>query len=90
MVSTEVLLINKEIPNDKINEMLEKIEKIDGIEWTLGYSKIAENLPKTMIPDDIHKIFENDKYQIIIINSLISVSVLYSCKLPIRRKVWNM
>ncbi len=69
IVSAEVLLVDKDIPDYKVSEMLEKIEKIDGIEWTLGYSKIAENLPKTMIPDDIHKIFENDKYQIIIINS---------------------
>ncbi len=69
IVSAEVLLIDKNIPDYKVSEMLDKIEKIDGIEWTLGYSKLAGNLPKNMLPDDISKVFENDKYQMIIINS---------------------
>lgn len=70
MVSMELLLINKDIPDYKINEMLEKIEKLDGIEWTLGYSKIAgAGLPKEAIPKDLLEVFQNDKYQMIIINS---------------------
>lgn len=69
IVSAEVLLINKDIPDYKVSEMLGKIEKVDGIEWTLGYSKVTGNLPKNMLPDDIRKVFENDQYQMIIINS---------------------
>ena len=49
--------------------MLEKIEELDGIEWTLGYSKIAGNMPQTVLPSEISNVFENDKYQMIIINS---------------------
>ena len=26
----------------KVNEMMEKIENLDGIEWCIGYSKIAK------------------------------------------------
>lgn len=70
MVSTEIALVNKDIPNYKLNEMLDKIEKIDGIEWSLGYSKIAgSELPEQMLSDDIKSVFENDKYQLLIINS---------------------
>ena len=70
MVSTEMALVNKDIPNYKLNEMLEKIEKLDGIEWTLSYSKIAgSEFPDEMLSDNIKSVFENDRYQLIIINS---------------------
>ena len=71
MVSTELLLVDKNMPDYKLNEMLDKIESLDGIEWTLSYSKISKevNIPKEMIPEDIRSIFESDKYQMVIINS---------------------
>ena len=71
MVSTELLLVDKNMPDYKLNEMLDKIESLDGIEWTLSYSKISKevNIPKEMLPEDIKSIFESDKYQMVIINS---------------------
>ena len=71
MVSTELLLVDKNMPDYKLNEMLDKIESLDGIEWTLSYSKISKevNIPKEMLPEDITSIFESDKYQMVIINS---------------------
>lgn len=69
IVSAEVLLIDKQIPDYKVNEMLNKIENLDGIEWTLGYSKVAGEIPKSILPDNIKNVFENEKYQMIIINS---------------------
>lgn len=71
MVSTELLLVDKNMPDYKLNEMLDKIESLDGIEWTLSYSKISKevNIPKKMLPEDITSIFESDKYQMVIINS---------------------
>ncbi len=69
IVSAEVLLVDKDIPDYKVNEMLDKIEEVEGIEWTLGYSKIAGNIPESMLPQDISSNFKNDKYQMIIINS---------------------
>ncbi len=70
MVSTELALISKDVPNYKVNEMLKEIEKIDGIEWALGYSKIAgTELPDNILSEDVKSIFENDKYQLVIINS---------------------
>lgn len=70
MVSTELLLCDKNMPNYKVDEMVKKIEELDGIEWTIGYSKIAQNeIPKEAMPEDILSIFQSDKYQMIIINS---------------------
>ena len=70
IVSTELILINKDIPDYEVNKMLDEIDLIDGIEWSLGYSKIGGNgLPKEILPKDIKNIFENDKYQMLIVNS---------------------
>lgn len=70
IVSAEILLLDKNIPDYKENEMLEKIEKLDGIEWTMSYSKISKGtIPMEILPDDILSVFESDKHKLIIINS---------------------
>ena len=76
MVSTEVLLVNKDMPDYKLNEMLDKIENLDGIEWTLSYSRISQatNIPKEMLSDDIKSVFEKNNYQMIIVNSKYEVA----------------
>lgn len=70
MVSTEIALVNKDMPDYKLNEMLSKIEKIDGIEWTISYSKIAgTEFPIEMVSSDIKSVFQNGDYQLVLINS---------------------
>ena len=70
MVSTELLLVDKDMPNYKVNEIMDKIDNLDGIEWTIGYSKMGDaGIPKEAMPSDILDIFQSDKYQMIIINS---------------------
>ena len=70
MVSTEILLLDKNVPDSQVNEMLEKIENLDGIEWSLSLAKITElGIPREMIPSEILEKVQNDRYQLIIINS---------------------
>lgn len=69
IVSAEVLLVDKDIPNYKVSEMLDKIEAIEGIEWTVGYSKVASVIPESILSNDMKSIFENNDYQMMIINS---------------------
>ena len=70
MVSTEVILIDKNLDDNKVNEMLDRIDNLEGMKWSLGLSKTQElGIPKDMLPDEIKEKFQNDKYQMIIINS---------------------
>ena len=70
MVSTEIALIDKDIPNYKVNEMLNKIDDLDGVEFALGYSKITESgIPEEIIPEDIKSVFQTGDYQLIVISS---------------------
>jgi len=70
MVSTELILVDKDLPDEKINQMIEEIENVDGIEWVVGVSKLKDlGIPKEMLPNDILEKLETDKYQLILLNS---------------------
>lgn len=70
MVSMELLLVNKDMPDYQVSQMINEIENVDGIKWCIGYSKICDlGIPKEVLPSSISDIFQNDKYQMIIINS---------------------
>ena len=70
MVSMELLLVDKDMPDYQVSQMINEIENVDGIKWCIGYSKIADlGIPKEVLPSSISSIFQNDKYQMIIINS---------------------
>ncbi len=70
MVSMELLLVNKDMPDYQVSQMINEIENVDGIKWCIGYSKIGDlGIPKEVLPSSISDIFQNDKYQMIIINS---------------------
>lgn len=69
MVSTEVILVDAKLPDYKVNEMLKEIDNVDGIGWTLGYPKVSGALPEQMLSNDIKSVFENDKYQMLLVNS---------------------
>ncbi len=70
MVSMELLLVDKDLPDSTVNKMLDEIEELDGIEWALGFSKVSSlGIPREMIPEEAIDVFQNDEYQMIIINS---------------------
>ena len=50
MTSMELLLVNKDMPDYEVNKMVEEIEKVEGIEWTLDYSKIGS----MGVPEEMH------------------------------------
>ena len=70
MKSTQIVLVDKNLKDSTVNNMLEEIDKLDGVEWSISKSKITNGLiPKSVLPDDIKDVFESDKYQLVLINS---------------------
>ena len=70
IVSVSLALVDKDMPKYEANKMLKEIDQLDGINWTIGYSKLDNsNIPKEMIPNDILDVFQSDKYQMILISS---------------------
>ena len=70
MVSVEMILVNNQLPDKDIKTITNEIEKLDGIQWVLGSSKISDlGIPKDMIPKDILNKIETDKYTLILVSS---------------------
>ncbi len=70
LVSQEMVLIDKNIENSKINQMIEEIEKLEGIDLTLSYSKLSDlGIPEEILPKELTQVFKGDKHQLILINS---------------------
>lgn len=70
MVSMQIALVNKDLPDETVSNMLDEIDKLDGVEWSIAKSKILDStIPNEVIPEDIINVFESDEYQMIMINS---------------------
>ncbi len=59
MMTTHMVLISKDVPNYEVGEIIEEIEKLDGIESVLSYQKlIGPSIPEEFIPESIKDRFE--------------------------------
>ena len=71
IVSPELLMVDNKLSNEQVNQMLSEIDKVDGIDWALSLTKLEkEGIPEEILPDDLISKVKNDKYKIVIINSL--------------------
>ena len=75
MVSTQIALIDKDMKPDQAKEMIDKIKEQDGVNGVIGLQELVgdtisgDSISKEMIPKGILETFENDQYQLLIINS---------------------
>ncbi len=70
IVSPEIILLDRNMSASTVNELVERIENLDGIEFVLSFSKLKEKgITENMLSEDIISIFENEQYQMLLINS---------------------
>ena len=70
MNSTHILLADSQMKAKDAEEMLERIDEVDGVKAAIGIdSIIGPSVPKDMIPKSVREIIEDDKYQMILISS---------------------
>lgn len=75
IVSPEIILIDKNIKETELLSLTNELNKMDGINLVLAPKSINDfGLPSYMIDDEILKYVENDKYQLIIINSTYDIA----------------
>jgi predicted RND superfamily exporter protein len=73
IVSPEMVLLDKNIKKDKVDSLVKELESVEGIDLVLAPNTLT-NMPISMLPDDLEEIMNNDKYQLIIINSIYEVA----------------
>mgnify|MGYP004624490177 FL=1 len=75
IVSPEIILIDNNIKSDKLSELTNKLDSLDGVNLVFSKSKITDlGLMEDMIPEEINSILNNDKYTVIFVNSLYEVA----------------
>ena len=75
IVSPEIILLNKDLKTEKVEEMVDKIEEIDGIDFVLSFSKLKDlGISESMLSKDIVDIFESDRYQMLLLNSTYDIA----------------
>ena len=75
IASPEFILINKDLKGNKLDELSEELENLEGIDMVLTPGKIESlGIPDSFIPDKLKKVYKTDKYQLIIVNSTYDVA----------------
>ncbi len=75
IVSPEVILIDKDMKNNTMNEMIDKIKELKGVDLVLSPSELSElAIPDEIMSDELKSIFESDQYKIVFINSTYEVA----------------
>ncbi len=72
IVSPTFILLDKNLSDDKVIELSNKLKELDGIDMVLTTKDIG--IPTSMLPDELLSNIETDKYQIMIINSTYEVA----------------
>ncbi len=75
MNTTHILLVDSDVPSPEVGKMLKEIESVDGVKWALGLDSIVgPAVPSGMIPKSLTEMLKNDKYQMVLINSIYKVA----------------
>lgn len=68
--SMEIILINKDISSNKIEEMTTEIKSLKGVQFAVSPAKIKEiGIPSNLLDKNINKLINNDKYQLMLVSS---------------------
>lgn len=70
VVSPEIILVDKDLKPTKVDEMVEEIKNVDGIDFVLSTSELSKyGINMNVLSEDVKNAFVSDKYQMIMVNS---------------------
>ena len=70
MNSTHIIRCDSSLEPKEVNEMMSKIDDVDGVKATLGLdSLVGPTVPREMIPSDIKEVVMDENYQMLMISS---------------------
>ncbi len=75
MVSMEIVLLDKNLKQNDMNNLIKDLENTEGIDFVLSMAKLQElNITNDIIPEDLKKVFISDKYQMLMFNSIYDIA----------------
>lgn len=70
IVSQEIILVDQKMKNHTMNQMVDEIKNVDGIDMVLSPSTLTKyGINNDLLNDEIKKIYETDRYKMILISS---------------------
>lgn len=70
MSNMHMILMQKEMDAKEKRKMLEEIDEVEGVKWSLGMNTLfGPTIPESMIPDDMRKMLQSDNYELAFICS---------------------
>ena len=70
LISQAMVLVDSKLSDNEINEMIEEINGLSGIESVISSNMFSKyGITNDIIPAKIQNVFETDKYKLILINS---------------------
>ena len=68
--TTHMALLSSALPQKDMNEMLKKMEKVDGVKYAIGLnSVVGTDVPEEIVPDSLKNDLENDQYRLLLVNT---------------------
>ena len=75
MATTHMIIFKDDLPDYQIDEMVGKIEALDGVSKVIAYNKlIGPMIPVEMVPAELSDVFYKNGYEQIIVNSSMAVA----------------
>lgn len=74
IISPEIILLDKNISNSKINDLVNELKQVEGIDLVLAPNTFVNDGIKNILPDDLANLLSSDNYQLIILNSIYEIA----------------
>ena len=73
--TNHMILISSDVEQKEVGELIDKINKIDGVESTLGLeTALGSAVPEEMLPTELESVVKSEHYQLLIVNSKYEVA----------------
>ena len=70
MSNIHILMVDSQLPGRSKSQMLDEIDKVDGVQWTLGINSFtASMIPEKMLPDKLTSSLRSDRYELMLVCS---------------------
>ena len=69
ITSPEIIILRKDIKKDKVEELEDELKSVKGIEFIISPNTLTDTDISYLLPIDLKKLVDNDKYQLILMNS---------------------
>ncbi len=70
MASQHILLVDADMPLQKVDQMIGEMKQTDGVTTTLSFDTlVGSSIPREAVPDSVKEIMKSDKWQMMLIGS---------------------